>query len=125
MKKPAKKIAKKHAVQELTAQVRLEIKSDTPSYYVNYIGVSHTGYDFTLSAAKIPSPLMQDQVEFVQRGEPIPIELMLQLVIPPLLVDGLLAALADQKERYEKTLAQQVKNNDIQHQHIKTLSSVH
>ena len=121
MKKPAKK----QPVQEQTAQVRLEIKSDTPSYYVNYIGVSHTGYDFTLSAVKIPSPFTQEQLEFVKNGEPIPVEPVLQLVIPPLLVDGLMAALADQKERYAKTVAQQVKNNDIQHKHLRPLNSVH
>jgi len=34
-------------------------------------------------------------------------------------------ALADQKEKYEKTLAQQVKNNELQHQHVKALGSVH
>jgi hypothetical protein len=100
--------------QELTGQVRLDAKSDTPSYYVNYIGVSHTAYDFTLSVTKIPSPLPQELIDVVKSGKPMSLEPILQLVIPPLLVDGLIKALRDQKERYAKTLAQQEKNNEPQ-----------
>jgi hypothetical protein len=89
------------------------------------MGVSHTAYDFTVSAAKIPSPLTQEQVELAKNGQQIPLEPVVQLIVPPLLVDGLIKALIDQKAKYEKTLAQQVKNNEIQHQHIKPLGSVH
>jgi|ERR1700733_14383527 len=118
-----KRPAKKQPEQEMAAQIRLDVKLDTPSYYVNFIAVSHTAYDFTLSAVKIPSPLTQEQAEFAKSGKQIPIEPVLQLVIPPLLVDGLIKALTDQKGRHEKTVAQQIKNNDIQH--IKTSNSVH
>jgi hypothetical protein len=97
---------------ELTGQVRLDAKSDTPSYYVNYIGVSHTPYDFTLSVTKIPSPLPQELIDLAKSGKPMSLEPILQLVIPPLLVDGLIKALNDQKEKFAKTLAQQVKNNE-------------
>jgi hypothetical protein len=109
--------AKKQQQQELSAQIRLEVKSDTPSYYVNFIAVSHTPYDFTLSAVKMPSPLAQEQIELAQSGSQIPVEPILQLVIPPLLIDGLIDALIDQKAKHEKTVAQQVKNNEKQHQH--------
>ena len=119
------KPAKKKVVQDLTAQVRIDVKSDTPSYYVNFISVSHTSYDFTLSAAKVPSPLTQEQQEFAKSGEQIPLEPVIQLVLPPLLVDGLIDALTDQKAKYEKTLAQQVKNNDAQHQRLQFRDSVH
>jgi hypothetical protein len=98
--------------KEVTAQVRLDAKSDTPSYYVNYIGVSHTPYDFTLSVTKIPSPLPQELVDIAKSGKPVSLEPILQLVMPPLLVDGLIKALIDQKEKYAKTLSQQVKNNE-------------
>jgi hypothetical protein len=121
----AKRTAKNQHVQELTAHVRLDVKPDTPSYYVNYMGVSHTAYDFTLSATKIPSPLTPEQTELAKSGKQIPLEPVVQLIVPPLLVDGLIKALTDQKEKYEKTLAQQVKNNEIQHQHVKPLGSVH
>jgi hypothetical protein len=110
--------------QGANAQIRLVVRSETPSYYVNYIAVSHTAYDFTLSAVKIPSPLTQEQAETAANGNQIPVEPILQLVVPPLLVDGLIKALMDQKSRYEQTLAQQVKNNEIQ-QYAKPADSVH
>jgi len=122
----AKRATKKKQVEDesLAAQIQWEVKADTPSYYVNYIGVSHSPYDFTLSAAKIPSPLTQEQAALAKSGQKIPVEPIIQLVMPPLLIDGLIDALNDQKARYEKTVAQQVKNNEIQHQHLKSAGTV-
>jgi hypothetical protein len=119
----AKHSSKTPTPKEATAQVTLNVQSDTPSYYVNYLGVAHTAYDITLSACKVPSPLTMEQAELVKNGKPIPIEPLVQLVISPLLVDGLIKALTDQKERHQQTLAQQVKNNENQ-QHIKPSSPV-
>jgi hypothetical protein len=120
-----KRTPKKQQAPELTAQLRIDVNSDTPSYYVNFMAVSHTAYDFTLTVTKIPSPLTQEQAEFAKSGKQIPVEPILQLVMPPLLIDGLIKALTDQKEKHEKTVAQQVKNNEIQHQHVKPLGFVH
>ena len=122
-----KRVTKKKSVQEesLSAQIQWDVKADTPSYYVNYIGVSHSPYDFTLSAAKISSPLSLEQTALAKSGQHIPMEPMIQLVMSPLLIDGLIFALKDQKAKYEKTVAQQVKNNEIQHQHLKSAGTVH
>jgi hypothetical protein len=119
----AKRTTQKPQAQQ-QAQIQVDVRADTPSYYVNFIAVSHTAYDFTLSATRIPSPLTAEQVELAKNGEPIPLEPILQLVVPPLLVDGLIKALIDQKTRHEQTLAQQVKNNEIL-QHNRPLGSVH
>ncbi len=110
--------------QEHTTTVQLDIRSDTPAYYVNYIAVSHTPYDVTLSVTRIPSPPTPEQVESAKGGKPIHVEAILQIVVAPLLVDGLIKALIDQKGKYEKTVAQQVRNNEIQHKHIKIPSSI-
>jgi hypothetical protein len=121
-----KRVTKKKQVQEesVSAQIQWDVKPDTPSYYVNYLGVSHSPYDFTLSAAKIPSPLTQKQAELAKSGQQISVEPLMQLVMPPLLIDGLINALIDQKAKYEKTVAQQVKNNELQQQHLKSLGTV-
>jgi hypothetical protein len=113
--KMAKRSESKQQQQVTTAQVRLDVRPDTPTYYVNYIAVSHTPYDFTLTVTKIPSPPTPEQVELVKSGKPMPVEAILQIVIPPLLVDGLIKALADQKVRYAVTLSQQEKHNEQQH----------
>jgi hypothetical protein len=92
---------------------------------VNIIAVSHTAYDITLSAAKIPSPLTQEQTELAANGKQLPIEPIIQLVMPPLVADSLIKALTDQKAKYDKTLEQQVKNNEIQYkQYSKPVSSI-
>jgi inner membrane protein involved in colicin E2 resistance len=57
-------------------------------------------------------------------GQKLPVEPIIQLVMPPLLIDGLILALTDQKAKYEKTVAQQVKNNEAQHQHLKSAGTV-
>jgi hypothetical protein len=124
-KKMPKRRVNNQPEQQMTAQVRLVTKPDTPSYYVNYAAVSHTPYDFTLSVTKVPSPLMDEQVEFVKNGKPIPMEPILQIVLPPLLIDGLIKALIDQKAKHEKTVLQQVKNNEQEHQHIKSTGTIH
>ncbi len=70
----AKRTAKKHQAQELTAQIRLDVRSDTPSYYVNFIAVSHTAYDFTLPQPKFHRPLTEEQIELAKSGKQIPVE---------------------------------------------------
>jgi len=109
---PKRSIAAKP--QEVTAQVKLDVKSDTPAYYANYMGVSHTPYDFTLTVTKIPSPLPQEIMERAAKDGFLSVEAILQIVVPPMLVDGLITALIDQKQKYQKTLAQQVKNDELQ-----------
>jgi hypothetical protein len=111
---PKRREKTEEAKQEFTVQVKIVARPDTPSYYVNYIGVSHTPYEFTLSVTKVPSPVSEEQMELVKAGKPLPLEAILQLVVPPLLVDGLIKALADQKQKYEETLKKQVKNNELQ-----------
>jgi hypothetical protein len=120
-----KRTAKKRQAPEPNAHLRIDVNSDTPSYYVNFMAVSHTAYDFTLTVTKIPSPFTQEQSALAKSGKQIPVEPILQLVMPPLLIDGLIKALTDQKEKHEKTVAQQVKNNEIQHEHVKPLGLVH
>lgn len=122
MAKP--KVKKQEQQAPASAQVDWDVKADTPSYYVNFIGVSHSPYEFTLSVARIQSPLTHEQAELVKSGQKIPVEPILQLLLPPLVVDGLINALIDQKVRHEQTLAQQVKNNEKQ-QYLKPSGTVH
>jgi hypothetical protein len=102
--------------QKLNANAQIDVRPDTPNYYINYILVSHTAYDFTLSAAKIPSPYTPEQIDAAKAGKPISLEATVQVVFPSLLIDGLIKALVIQKEKQEQTSALQVKNNEQQQQ---------
>jgi len=123
----AKRTTKPPTPPEQTVQVKgikLDVRVDTPSYYVNYMGIAHTVFDFTLSAARIPSQLTEEQVAIVKKGEPLTLEPILQLIVPPILIDGLINALTDQKKRYEETIAK-VKEHEHQQQHTGKNISVH
>jgi hypothetical protein len=99
----------------VVAAVKLEVRSDTPTYYVNYIGIAHTPYDFTLAVARIPAQLSSEQLEHARRGEPIPVDPILQLVVPPLVVDGLITALTAQREAFREMSEKGKQANDKQH----------
>lgn len=93
-------------------QVQLNAGADVPSYYVNYVNVSHGPYDFTLSATKIPSPLSSEQMEALKSGKPIEIEALLQITVPPALIEGLIKALTEQQQMYAKELLLSGTTND-------------
>jgi hypothetical protein len=87
----------------VTARVTLEVGSDVPSYYVNYVDVSQSTHEFTLSVAKIPTRLAAQTMQNLQTTGELRAEALLQLIIPPTLLPSLLKALTAQKELYEKT----------------------
>jgi hypothetical protein len=88
--------------KEIPITVEVDAKPDTPFYYVNYIGVNHTPYDFTISALKLPSQLSPEQKEYARKKAPVPMEPTLQLIIPTHLIKGLIRALSVQCQKYEE-----------------------
>jgi len=101
---------KSKATKHLTARVELDVRPDTPSYYVNYMAVGHTDHDFTISAARIPAFLTPERKAHAQKKGIIFQEATLQLVIPPTIIKGLIKALTTQMDTYEKKNQQKAKN---------------
>jgi len=91
----------KKPVSGISTQIRADVKPDTPSYYVNYMAVNHSPYDFTITAIKLPSHFTPDQIELANKRRPVPVEPILQLVIPPRIIKGLINALSDQCQKFE------------------------
>ena len=87
--------------KEIPITVQVDAKPDTPFYYVNYLGVNHSPYDFTISALRLPSQLSPEQKVYARKKEPVPMEPTLQLVIPTTLIKGLINALSIQCQKYE------------------------
>lgn len=100
-KKPGKK-AKSEPLSRIAIKIQPDPKPDTPSYYINYAAVSHSEYDFMVSVLRIPTHLTPEQTELAKKGSTVPVEPILQLIIPPRLVEGLIKALSIQKEKYEQ-----------------------
>lgn len=111
-------------VGPLAAQIKLDVRPDTPFYYVNYMGVTHSVYDFTISVARLPSQLSSEQQQSAEKGGPVVVEATLQLIVPPMLIDGLIRALVDQKQKYAETVAKAAEN-DPKQQHVEQNRSIH
>jgi len=92
---------KNNIAKTVPINVQLDVKPDVPYYYVNYMAVGQTIYDFSISVAKLPSLLTPEQLSQVQKGKPITVEPTLQLVVPPRVAKGLIVALTDQVRKYE------------------------
>jgi len=93
---------------------RVVVTPDTPSYYVNYILVSNTQYDFCLSVTRLGSPLPAEQVERIKKGEPLLMDAILQIIMPPAVAEGLIKALTEQHHKYQEALAQQKEGGQIE-----------
>lgn len=101
-KKPSNKTKKAPLSHGISIKIVPDPKPDTPSYYINYAAVAHSQYEFLLSVLRIPDKLSPEQTQLAKKGGAVPIEPILQLIIPPRLIDGLIKALNIQKEKYEQ-----------------------
>jgi Protein of unknown function (DUF3467) len=88
--------------KQVNIQVKLTANPETPFYYVNFMTVGHNLSDFTLSVVKVPSEYTPEQMELAKKGQPVPLEATLQLVVPPVLAKGLIRALTEQVAKYEE-----------------------
>ena len=59
-----------------------------------------------MTVLRIPSQLTAEQTELARAEKPVPVEPLLQLVLPPRLIGGLIRALTVQKQKYEETFGQ-------------------
>ena len=102
----ATKSAKAAKVSRPDAQkpvkIRLEALPDAPTYYANFVEISHTAHEFMLSTARVPTKLPEPlKQEAVNKGELV-LTPELQIVIAPTVLPGLIRALKIQRESYEK-----------------------
>ena len=71
--------------------------------YSNYVAISHTGLDFTLSFLDVPPPT-KEQVQLAAKNQEIPVPLQCQVVLPNEVIPALIVALQEQLKKYEKNL---------------------
>lgn len=70
--------------------------------YSNYVAVSHTGLDFTLTFLDVPPPTKK-QIEDAKNNKPIATPMQCQVVVPNHLVPSLIEALQKQYETFTKS----------------------
>ena len=103
MPKRAKKAATPKAAAKPTAvSVSVEASPDVPVYYINYAEISHGAHDFGMAVARVATKLPARVQEEALKSGRVVIEPILQLVMPPTIIPGLISALQRQREAYEK-----------------------
>jgi hypothetical protein len=100
-KRSGKKAKSEHLPDTMAVNIQPDAKPDTPSYYINYASVAHSEFDFVVSVLRAPTQLTPEQTKLAEKGNNVSVEPILQLIIPPRLIDGLIMALTAQRERYE------------------------
>lgn len=85
----------------IQAKFQVLTNENTPTYYANFIEVAHTPYEFSLIFSKVPTKLKAEQYSLAKNNKAIPIDSMLQIDIPPVIIPGLIHALTVQKELYD------------------------
>ena len=83
-------------------RVFLEVSPNAPVYYVSHAEVSHTQHDIGLAFGLMPTRLSPADRETAMTTGELHIETMVQILIPPTLLPGLINALSIQKEKYEE-----------------------
>lgn len=79
----------------------MDTTPDTPAYYMNHAELSVGQHDISLSLARIPpKPGRQELAEAIKSGE-ILVDAELQIILPPTILPGLIAALQKVKDGYE------------------------
>lgn len=86
----------------VAVRIVVEVPDGTPSFYTNFIEVTHTKWDFSLIFAMLPpKPTMAKVAEMQATGVlSCPAEVTINFA--PALMAGLIRALNMQKETYEK-----------------------
>jgi len=74
---------------------------ESAAYYANYAEVSLAQYDCILSFVRVPTKLSLARSEEAKSGT-LKFEPLVQVILPPTLIPGLIRALMTTKEAFEK-----------------------
>jgi transposase-like protein len=89
----------------LAVQVILDSNEDTSTVYANHAEISHNMNEFCVSFARVPTRISQDTISHIREHGKISVPTLIQVVLPPTIVPGLIKALSSQKDLYESTFA--------------------
>src|SRR5690348_8026819 len=86
----------------ITTKIRVEVTSDTPTYYSNYIEISHNRHEFAMTVARAPSKVSPTQIAEAKATGEFVLTPEIQILFPPSLISGLIDALIKQREAFDR-----------------------
>ncbi len=87
------------AVEERPVQIIADHHLTSPRVYANYVQVSISPIDCTLTFCDVIGPQSEEEALKVQKTGSLPAPVKVVLVIPNQIVDGLIQALQTQREK--------------------------
>ena len=94
--------------QVLTARVVLHPSEDVPSYYVNFIEVASSQNEFSIYGAQVPTKMSLDAIEGAKKSGEFHLDAEVQIVFPVTIIQGLIDALAKQRDFYCKQFGESI-----------------
>jgi hypothetical protein len=89
------------AAEELTpTPVKISLEYNGEPLYANYAEVSSAQHEFQIGFALFPIKPTAEQIEQVSGGI-VKLDALVQILLPPTLIPGLIRALTTTKEQYE------------------------
>ncbi len=88
--------------QSLSARIVLHPSEDVPSYYVNFIEVALSQNEFSMYGVQVPTKMSSDAIERAKKSGEFHLAPEVQIVFPVTIIQGLIDALAKQRDFYCK-----------------------
>lgn len=104
-KRPATKISKAAASEPERVPIRVVVdpSDELAVYYANYAEASFAQHECLISFARVPTKMNVARTEEAKGGT-LKLEPLVQVMIPPTLLPGLIRALLITKDGYEKIM---------------------
>ena len=88
--------------QPLGVRIILHPSEDISSYYVNFIEVALSQHDFSIYGVQVPTKMDSDAIERAEKSKEFHLTPEVQIVFPVTIIQGLIDALAKQRDVYCK-----------------------
>jgi hypothetical protein len=109
---PRKSKSKTAAAAPVYANIQIALESNVESVYANYAEVSSSLHEFQISFALAPTRLTAVKVEEMKSGG-LKVEALVQILLPPTVIPGLIRALTITKEQHETMVGRPIQEVGI------------
>ena len=98
-----KKSAKKGEADAPSAPIGLKVALEPSGdqFYANFAEVAAAQHEFQISFALVPAKLTAEKIETIKNGSPLSVDAIVQIMLPPTIIPGLIRALTITKEQFE------------------------
>lgn len=92
----------KQSSKQVVIKPVIEAGDDLGFSYANHAEVGHSPHEFFILFTRLPGKVPSGRLESAKATGELHIDAQVQVLIPPSLVGGLIKALTDQRDKYEK-----------------------